>query len=68
MGLRALLIQKGVKPRMLHFQHQPRLRALLIQKGVKLKQHHLKLTWCLRALLIQKGVKHCKDASANYRV
>ena len=56
-GLRALLIQAGVK----HVKHLKRgyisLRALLIQTGVKLGVRYSVILWCLRALLIQTGVK-----------
>ena len=56
-GLRALLIQKSVKPFFPHAFHLQRLRALLIQKSVKQTRQETPNRPCLRALLIQKSVK-----------
>ena len=55
--LRALLIQKSVKPFPTVLALKSGLRALLIQKSVKpISLLHIALTR-LRALLIQKSVK-----------
>ena len=59
-GLRALLIQKGVKQMIFDCICEPGLRALLIQKGVKLEWVSMRKTARLRALLIQKGVKRLR--------
>ena len=56
-SLRALLIQKDVKPEKLPSSRQACLRALLIQKDVKPLWQKLVLHLGLRALLIQKDVK-----------
>ena len=56
-GLRALLIQKDVKPYQLDKTANGSLRALLIQKDVKQIGCCGMLTTRLRALLIQKDVK-----------
>ena len=56
-GLRALLIQIGVK-QVYHFiSNTSRLRALLIQIGVKPVSIEAMYSASLRALLIQIGVK-----------
>ena len=57
-GLRALLIQKDVKPTTASTFKGMRLRALLIQKDVKLATSLPTSPRRLRALLIQKDVKH----------
>ena len=58
--LRALLIQKDVKPTWQDVQTLYGLRALLIQKDVKLFIDELVSVKRLRALLIQKDVKQGK--------
>ena len=56
-GLRALLIQKDVKPKLSTKKIDSCLRALLIQKDVKQAIDLKYLIVRLRALLIQKDVK-----------
>ena len=55
--MRALLIQKDVKPILQVLFRWVSLRALLIQKDVKRISLSRNDTLCLRALLIQKDVK-----------
>ena len=57
-SLRALLIQKSVKPYEPYGSKGPGLRALLIQKSVKQVDREILRYVSLRALLIQKSVKH----------
>ena len=55
MGLRALLIQIGIKHSSSDYTKSSCLRALLIQIGIKLKKSLVILLSSLRALLIQIG-------------
>ena len=56
-GLRALLIQIGIKHIPCRISFKTGLRALLIQIGIKLRQSEWLAMRCLRALLIQIGIK-----------
>ena len=65
-SLRALLIQKDVKPGSIKVGFDFCLRALLIQKDVKLACVAPCTPVCLRALLIQKDVKLCSISKYKF--